>query len=87
VNDVDEISRITRKRTVFDQNELEKLSQKPLNIILFKHNLTFNTELSLSKLKELGVLNGVPQSISEIPDDRYQILKQEGVIDGRFTIN
>ena len=86
VEDVDEISRITRKRTVYSYHELEMM-KKPLTIILFRQNLNVVKKLELSELIKQGILNGPPQSITEISHENYRHLINTGVIDGRFTIN
>lgn len=86
ITDVEEISRITRSRTVYGYQELEKI-KKPLTIILFKHNLSVKKSLTAEELRDLEILKGSPQSITEITHEKYQKLIDEGAIDGRFTIN
>lgn len=86
ITDIEEISKITRSRTVYGYRELE-IMKKPLTIILFKHNLSVTKLLNTKELKELGILNGPPQSITEITHEKYRKLITEGVINGRFAIN
>ena len=82
----DEISKITRSRTVYGYQELERI-KKPLTIILFKHNVSVTKTLTAKNLTDNEILNGPPQSITEITHEKYQKLIDIGAIDGRFTIN
>ena len=86
MTDVEEISKITRSRTVYGYQELERI-KKPLTIILFKHNVSVTKTLTAKNLTDTGILNGPPQSITEITHEKYQKLIDIGAIDGRFTIN
>lgn len=86
MTDVEEISKITRSRTVYGYQELERI-KKPLTIILFKHNVSVTKTLTAKNLTDNEILNGPPQSITEITHEKYQKLIDIGAIDGRFTIN
>jgi rRNA-processing protein FCF1 len=85
VKDAEEAMRITKNRTVFGQAEIEELL--PVTLILFTWHFHLVNIISLGELKEHGVLKGPPRSISEISDDGYSFIKENGGIDGRYTIH
>jgi len=82
----DEIIRFVGKRTVYTRDEIET-NPKPLMVILFRHHFHLKNPVELAILLGSGVLNGPPQSIMQISDERYNVIKRIGGIDGRFTIN
>jgi hypothetical protein len=86
MTDTDEIIRFVGKRTVYSHEEIES-SKKPLIVILFRYHFLINPALKLDTLLDLGVINGPPQSITQINEDKYKLIKELGGIDGRFTIN
>ena len=82
----DEILRFVGKRTVYTRDEIEA-NLKPLMVILFRHHFHLKNPVELAILLGSGVLNGPPQSIMQINDERYNVVKRIGGIDGRFTIH
>jgi hypothetical protein len=86
VMDTDEIIRFVGKRTVYSHDEIEG-SKKPITVILFRYHFLLKTPINLDTLLELGLLSGHPQSIMQINDEKYRVIKEMGGIDGRFTIN
>ncbi|MGA8378249.1 MAG: PIN domain-containing protein [Methanoregula sp.] len=82
----DEIIRVVGKRTVYSTAEIDE-SLKPLTVILFRHHFHLRNPLNLATLLESGILNGPPQSIMQISDEKYTVIKTLGGIDGRFTVN
>lgn len=86
ISDSDVISEIIGKRSVYKFEEIESM-KKPLAIILFRHHFHLNKDIPLKMAEELGILSGHPQSISEISEEQYVILKSTGGINERFTLN
>lgn len=84
--DPDEIIRFVGKRTVYTHDEIVDI-KKPLTVILFRYHFFLKTPISLDTLRESDLLTGHPQSIMQINDEKYRVIKEMGGIDGRFTIN
>ncbi len=84
--ETDEIIRFVGKRTVYSRDEIET-SPKPLIVILFRHHFHLKNSLKLTTLLASGIFNGPPQSIMQISDEKYNVIKGLGGIDGRFTVN
>lgn len=82
----DEIIRAVGKRTVYTPDEIEA-SPKPLTVILFRHHFHMKNPVKLATLLESGIFNGPPQSIMQMNDENYNVVKTLGGIDGRFTIH
>lgn len=83
----EEVVKLVGKRTVYSREEIDEMSLKQLTIILFRHHFHFKNPLSLNDLKKLRVLAGPPQSIMEIDQEKYLIIKKEGYIDESYTVN
>jgi hypothetical protein len=83
----DEIIRVVGRRTVYSADEIEASCSKPLTVILFRHHFHLKNSLKLAALRKSGVINGAPQSIMQISDENYNVIKTLGGIDGRFTIH
>ena len=86
LTDPSEIIRVVGKRTVYTRDEIEA-SDKPLMVILFRHLFHLENPLQLGTLLASGIINGPPQSIMQINDEHYNVIKNLGGIDGRFTVN
>lgn len=82
----DEIIKIIGKRSVYSKYEIESFP-KPLTVILFRHHMNLKKPVKLFTLKESGILNGSPQSIQEIDDDKFSKIKELGEINERFTVH
>lgn len=88
MSSVDEIFNLIHKRTVYNINEIKRLvSSSPVLVILFRQHLHLNVSMSLREMIANGVLSAPPQSIIQITDGQYEIIKGDGRIDERFTIN
>jgi len=87
VRDTQKAIRYVGKRTVYSEEEVKDMTQKPTKVILFRWHFHLKKPLSLNYLLRNNILKGFPQSIVELSHDRYQKIKEEGGIDGRFTVN
>jgi len=87
ITDPDVIVQRVGKRTVYTRDEIVEMSKKPTTVILFRHHFYFKNMVKYQMLLDRGIINGAPQTIIEIQHDKYQILKETGGIDGRFTVN
>ncbi|MCM1986639.1 EVE domain-containing protein [Methanococcoides seepicolus] len=86
-NNIDELKRIVGKRSVYSEEQLIEKAEDGVFIIPFKHHFYFPNPLNWSELKQKGILNGPPQSITEINHEQYLALKNGGKLDERFTVN
>jgi hypothetical protein len=87
IQNVDDVTRIVGRRTVYAHNEIEKFVEKPTTIILFLHLFHLKNPLHLGELKDMDVISSAPQSIVEIAHNSYMKIKKKGGIDEHFTIN
>ena len=85
LQDKDEIFRNVRKRTVYSMEEIEERAEKPILVILFKFHFHLPNPLKLEDLKTMEIFH--PQSIAQISDEKYLLIKKRGGIDERFTVN
>ncbi|AFV24505.1 hypothetical protein Mpsy_2301 [Methanolobus psychrophilus R15] len=83
----DEIAQIVGKKSVYLKDEIANLAQKSTLIILFTFHFHLPNQLEYTNLEEWGILKGPPQRLMEISHDKYLIIKEQGRIDERFTIN
>ena len=75
---LNELMLLTTRRSAYTRKQLKELvgySEKPLKVIDFLLNLHLNKPIDLQTLKANGILEGPPQSITLIPEDRYRRLK------------
>ncbi|MEN6610571.1 MAG: hypothetical protein ABFC24_07005 [Methanoregulaceae archaeon] len=86
LTETEDIIRSVGKRTVYSPAEIDA-SPKPLTVILFRHLFHVKNPLKFTELLESGILNGPPQSIMQISNEDYIVIKSIGGIDGRFTVN
>jgi hypothetical protein len=65
--DVDTIARFVGARTVYPLSEIQAMCSKPLVAILFRQAAgALSSPLSLDELRQAGVLQGPPQSITHV---------------------
>jgi len=60
IQNPDKINRLVSKISVYTKEEIEEFAKKPTTVILFLHHFHLKNPLHLDKLKEMGVLVGVP---------------------------
>lgn len=82
----DEIIRVVGRRTVYSPREIAE-NPKPLTVILFRHHFHLKNPVKCDALIQSRVLIRAPQSIMHINDEKYNVIKSLGGIDGRFTIH
>ena len=83
----DEIIKYVGKRTVYTIDEIADIAQNSTLVILFTWHFHLAKQLNLSKLKELGILKHAPQSITQRSHQQYLLIKSNGGINERFTVN
>lgn len=83
----DEIIKYVGKRTVYTIDEIADIAQNSTLVILFTWHFHLAKQLNLSKLKELGILKSAPQSITQRSHQQYLLIKSNGGINERFTVN
>lgn len=81
----DEIFRNVRKRVAYSMEEIEEMAKKPTMVILFRHHFHLKNSLKLKDLKPMKIF--VPQSITQISNEKYLKIKIKGEIDEHFTVN
>lgn len=87
VQDKEEILRHVGKRSVYSIEEIEEAVERPTTVILFTWHFHLPNPISRERLISENVIKWATQSLTEISDDNYRLIKNEGKIDGRFTIN
>jgi len=80
----EDVYREVGKRSVYSNSEMEEMIGDGALAVLFKYHFHL-TLLSLDTLRDMGLY--APQSISEIPHEKYLKIKERGGIDERFTVN
>jgi hypothetical protein len=88
ISDAESVLRLAGKRTVFSQQEIDTLVHEgPISVFLFRHHIHLTKPIGLVELLDNGVLNGAPQSVTKLSQEKYIKIKEIGDIDGRFTIH
>ncbi|MHA1409730.1 MAG: GNAT family N-acetyltransferase [Candidatus Odinarchaeia archaeon] len=87
MRDPDKILQYVSKRTVYSYDELKEISKKPTLVILFKLHFYFDNPVEYQFLINNYILKGPPQTITEITDSNYMLIKKEGVLNEHYTVN
>ncbi|MHA1344648.1 MAG: PIN domain-containing protein [Promethearchaeota archaeon] len=87
LTDKEQVFNLVGKRTVYSLSEIEKLVKKPTTVILFNHHFYFKNPISYDDLLNNSILQGPPQSITEIEHKKYLKIKEMGKINEHFTFN
>jgi len=74
LSDPEAIVGLVKRRTVYSYDEIATMAQKPTKVILFRvvHHLA--KPIRLKHMLQRGILNGHPQSITEITHAKYKKL-------------
>jgi rRNA-processing protein FCF1 len=89
LNNADEITREVGKRTVYSPEEIKDFANNnsPTLVLLFIFCTWLPKTVNFTKLMDMNVLSGAPQTIQEISHEAYLQVKKTGGIDESFTIN
>lgn len=71
------IARFVGTRTVYPYSEIVELCKKPTLAVKFRYAQKLNQPLFLKDLKKYKVLNGVPRSISRLPNEGLSWIKEK----------
>jgi hypothetical protein len=85
ITSAERIIHLIGKRSVYSIPEIEELTRKPTKVILFRQHFNFPTPVSRDFLNEEDIMCWAPQSITEIENEEYQLIKNKGGIDESFT--
>lgn len=72
MTDVNNIISTVKRRTVYTKKEIEKLTEKPTLVILFRFVKHLNKPVSISELIKYKIIKGAPQSITSISHDAFK---------------
>jgi hypothetical protein len=67
-----------KRRTVYSMEDIGRMATKPTRVMLFRLVRHLENSLTQSWLEQAGVLNGAPQSITKISDDRFEKILAHG---------
>lgn len=67
-----------KRRTVYSMDDIGNMATKPTRVMLFRLICHLENPLPQSWLEQAGVLNGAPQSITKISDDRFEYIITNG---------
>lgn len=85
LTDPDEISRIVGKRSVFSKEEIESLAESPTTVLLFTWHFELSNPIGYNELLTNNVINGAPQTLTQLDEDGYTYIKDNGGVDARFA--
>lgn len=84
ISDNENILGLVAKRTVYSNEELEKI-KKPVTVILFKYHFHFQKPITYNELIKEKLIEAAPQSISILRQKSYRRIKELGELDERFA--
>ena len=87
IQNTDEIIRLVAKRSVYSYEDIVKIAKKPTMVILFTWHFHLSNPLMFSELKEIGILKGRPQSVTQITHEDYLQIKKRGHINECFVVD
>lgn len=87
MTEAEAVQELVGKRSVFTEREIAKMVESPTTVILFKWHFELENPLHYQVLLDQDVLSGAPQSIQQVDESSYQYIRDNGGIDGRFTVN
>ena len=73
--DVESLAAAIGKRSVYSHEEVKKMIEKEVLVINFRLAYHRDAGIHFSELSRARILNGPPQTIMELPHDRYLRLK------------
>lgn len=89
VDNFEDLWKIVNKKTVFSQNELQRMLNEKgkLNVITFRLVTYLKKKVNLQKIESLDSFKNKIQTITKISETDYQNLKDEEYFDRRYIIN
>ncbi len=75
------------KRTVYSMDDIKKMSNKKVKIILFRFIQHLNMRVSFKRLKDTKIINGSIQSILKLDNNKFQALVHEANINDSTIFN
>lgn len=75
LNDPTEIAALVSRRTVYSYEEISRMSNKEVKVILFRLIKHIFSPILLKELKSRGVISAAPQSITKLDESKYKRLK------------
>jgi len=75
------------ERTVYSVNEINEMSKKPTLCVRFRTHFYLKNPIQIEELIKQKIIIGAPQSIMEIPHEKFLWVKETGGINGRFTFD
>ena len=87
MRDPKKIMELVRKRTVYSYEEIEEMVERPVHVLLFRHIFHLKKLLTLGEMKRMGISGVPPQTITEISENDYSMIKEACGIDERYTIH
>jgi hypothetical protein len=74
------------KRTVYSSDEIKKMANRPVTVILFIYNFHLPRPISLKELQNNSIIETAPQSIQAVKEGQYKDIKKIGQVDRKLTI-
>lgn len=74
LDDPTAIAAMVSRRTVYSFNQISKMSEKKVKVILFRLIKHLGISIPLEELKSRGILSGAPQSIVNLSESKYRSL-------------
>ena len=87
LRDPRKIMELVRKRTVYTEEEIEDMVERPVHVMMFRHLFHLQTPLKLEVMRRMGISGVPPQTIKQISESDYSIIKKRSGIDERYTVH
>ena len=86
-DDEEEVIGLVAKRSVYSHKEIKKMCSKTVKVVSFLFVDCFNEPINLVTLKQKKLVNGHPQSITEISEETSEYLIRAGDHERYFLSN
>jgi rRNA-processing protein FCF1 len=87
MKDPRKVMELVRKRTVYSEEEINQMVERPVLVILFRHIFHLRRRLTLGEMRRMDISGIPPQTITEVSENDYSIIKEACEIDERYTID
>ena len=86
-DDFEEIKKLVKKRTAYTEEQLQEVAKQDSLVILFKHYLTFEKEITYKDLLNMKIVSGVIQQIQKIDSGKMiKIIEKDESIKRKIKI-